>query len=71
MTEKHVLHLGKMSSISASDSESRLDLTAKLYIPSTLNIRWHTQLIVCAENVKSWFKSWVFPFTFQAYILPY
>ena len=22
---------------------------------------WHTQLIVCAENVKSWFKSWVFP----------
>ena len=32
---------------------------------------WHTQLIVCAENVKSWFKSWVFPFTFQAYILPH
>ena len=31
-----------------------------LYIPSTLNIDlilWHTQLIVCAENVKSWFKS--------------
>ena len=26
MTEKHVLHLGKMSSISASDSESRFDL---------------------------------------------
>ena len=25
MTEKHVLHLGKTSSISASDSESRLD----------------------------------------------
>ena len=46
--------------------------TAKLYIPSTLNIGltlWHTQLIVCAENVKSWFKSWVSPFTFQAYIL--
>ena len=44
----------------------------KLYITSTLNIDlilWHTQLIVCAENVKSWFKSWVFPFTFQAYIL--
>ena len=44
----------------------------KLYIPSTLNIDlilWHTQLILCAENVKSWFKSWVFPFTFQAYIL--
>ena len=49
-------------------------LQAKLYIPSTLNIElilWHTQLIVCAENVKSWFKSWVFPFTFQAYILPH
>ena len=45
---------------------------AKLNIPSTLNIDlilWHTQLIVCAENFKSWFKSWVFPFTFQAYIL--
>ena len=45
----------------------------KLYIPSTLNIDlilWHTQLIVCAGNVKSWFKSWIFHFTFQAYILP-
>ena len=34
----------------------------KLYKPSTLNIDfilWHTKLIVCAENVKSWFKSWV------------
>ena len=44
------------------------------YIESTLNINlilWHVQLIVCAENVKSWFKSWVFPFTFQAYILPH
>ena len=43
-----------------------------LHIPSTLNIDlilWHTQLIVCAENVKSWFKSWVFLFTSQAYIL--
>ena len=43
---------------------------AKLYIPSTLNIYlilWHTQWIVCAENVKSW----GFPFTFQAYILPH
>ena len=30
---------------------------------------WYTPLNVCAENVKSWFKSWVFPFTFQAYIL--
>ena len=42
----------------------------KLYIPSTLNIElilWHTQLIVCAGNVKSWFKSWVFPFTLQAF----
>ena len=39
----------------------RLIPQAKLYIPSTLNIDfilWHTQLIVCAENVKSWFKSW-------------
>ena len=47
---------------------------SKLYIPSTLNIDlilWHTQLIVCAENAKSWFMSWVFPFTFQAYILPH
>ena len=46
----------------------------KLYIPSTLNIDLilcYTQLIVFAENVKSWFKSWVFPFTFQAYILPH
>ena len=45
---------------------------AKLYIPSTLTIAlilWHTSLIVCAENVKPWFKSWVLPFTFQAYIL--
>ena len=49
-------------------------LRAKLYIPSSPNIDfilWHTQLIVCAEYVKSWFKSWVFPFTFQAYILPH
>ena len=41
---------------------------AKLYIQSTLNIDlilWHTQLIVCAENVKSW----VISFTFQAYTL--
>ena len=29
----------------------------------------HTQLILWAENVKLWFKSLVFPFTFQAYIL--
>ena len=36
------------------------DLLSKLYIPSTLNndlILWHTQLIVCAENIRSWFKS--------------
>ena len=36
-------------------------LQSKLYKPNTLNIDlilWHTQLIVCAENVKSWFKSW-------------
>ena len=46
----------------------------KLYIPSTLNIDlilWQTQLIVFAENVKSWFKSWVISFTFQAYSLPH
>ena len=50
------------------------NMKAYLYIPSTLNIDlilWHTKLIVCAENVKPWFKSWVFPFTFQAYILPH
>ena len=54
---------------------ARSALTAKLYTPSTLNIdliNWHIQLNVCAENVKSWFKSWVFPFTFQAYTaIPY
>ena len=47
---------------------------AKLCIPSSLNIDfilWNTQLIVCAEYVKSWFKSWVFPFTSQAYMLPH
>ena len=46
---------------------------SKLYIPNTLNIDlilWHTQLIVCAENVKSWVKIWVISFTFQAYTLP-
>ena len=48
--------------------KSDLNTKPKLYIPSTLNIDlilWHTQLIVCAENVKSW----GFPFTFQAYTL--
>ena len=47
-----------------------VDLYVKLYAPSTLNIDlilWHRQLIVCSENVKSW----VFLFTFQAYILPH
>ena len=39
---------------------------SKLYIPSTLNI--DLILIVCAENVKSWLKSWDFIFIFQAYI---
>ena len=47
---------------------------SKLHTPSTLNIDlilWHTKLVVCAENVTSWFKSWGFPFTFQAYTLPH
>ena len=51
-----------------------VELKPKLYIPGTLNIDlilWHTQLIVFVENVKSWFKSWIFPFTFQAYTLPH
>ena len=51
-----------------------LKVSSKLYITSTLNIDlilWNTQLIVCAENVKSWFKSWVISLTFQAYILPH
>ena len=55
-------------------NSSKVMPRANLYIPSTLNIDiilWHTQLNVCAENVKSWFKSWFFPFTFQAYILPH
>ena len=41
---------------------------------STLNIDlilWHTQLILCAENVKSWFKSRFIYFPFQAYKLPH
>jgi hypothetical protein len=50
-------------------------LRVKLYIPSNQNIDlilWHTQLIVCAENVKSCFKSWGFPSPFQtSYILPH
>ena len=52
----------------------KINRKPKLYIPSTLNIDlilWHTQLIVCAENIKSWLKSWVFHFTFQAYTMPH
>ena len=52
----------------------KMYIPTKLYITSTLNIDlilWHTQLIVCACNVKSWSKSWVIHFTFQAYTLPY
>ena len=44
-------------------------LYSKLYIPSTLNIDlilWHTQLIVCAENVKSW----IFDFTYFSSLYP-
>ena len=58
----------------ATWSDIQFEVHPKLYTPSTLNIDiilWHTQLIVCAENGKSWFKSWIFPFTFQAYILPH
>ena len=54
--------------------KEKLSLEAKLYILSTLNIDlilWHTQLIVSAENVKSWFETWIIPFTFQAYIMPH
>ena len=43
-----------------SDFFFNLSICPKSYIPSTLNIDlllWHTQLIVCAENVKSWFRS--------------
>ena len=40
-------------------------------IYSKYSKHWPYTVIVCAENVKSWFKSWVFPFTFQAYILPH
>ena len=43
-------------------SLAELELGPKLYILST---------IVFAENYKSWFKSWIFPFTFQAHILPH
>ena len=47
--------------------------TSKVDIPSTLNIDlilWHTQLIVCAENVKSWFKSRVFLLLFKLISCP-
>ena len=54
---------GKQSSIGVADEEKEsshgeMIHYPKLYIPSTLNIDlilWHTQLIACAENVKSWF----------------
>ena len=38
-------------------------LYSKSYIPSTLNIDlilWHTQVIVCAVNVKSWVISFTY-----------
>ena len=57
-----------------NDVRVQRGLGAKFQIQSTLNIDlilWHTQLIMCAENVKSWFKSRVFPFTFQAHTLPH
>ena len=50
----------------------------QIFIPSRLEllkthhcVLWHTHLIVCAENVKSWFKLWVIHFTFQADALPH
>ena len=52
----------------------QVSLEPKLYTPSTLNIDlilWHTQFIVCAMNVNSWFRSQIISFTFQAYTLPY
>ena len=67
--EKFLRRTGEGATLNMSSHDFQ-----KLYIPSTLNIDlilWHTQLILCAENVKSWLKSWVFPFTFQAYILPH
>ena len=72
--EGHVTHVQqwtKMGNLIHLIFGVKLWLDTKLYIPNTLNIDlilWHTQLIVCAENVKSGFKLWVFPFTFQAYI---
>ena len=48
---------------------------SKLYVPITLNIDlilWHTQLIACAEDVKSWFESWIFSIHFSSlYPAPY
>ena len=44
-----------------------INVCNNLYIPNTLNI----DLILCAENVKSWIKSWVIYFTFQGYTLPH
>ena len=46
---------------------------SKLYIPSTLNIDlvlWHTQLIVCAENVDHGLKHGVFLSLFKLISFP-
>ena len=55
-------------------AENSIPIQSYRLILNTLNIDlilWHTQLSVCAENVKSWIKSWVIYFTFQAYNLPH
>ena len=59
----HLVNLNKSNTMSQKSLRGvwKLMKQAKFYIPSTLNIDlilWHTQ-------------SWVFPFTFQAYILPH
>ena len=66
-----VLHslISKLWASVSPSNEMWFVFLSKLYIPSTLNIDlilWHTQLIV-----KSWVKSWVIYFTFQAYTLPH
>ena len=48
-------------------AENSIPIQSYRLIPNTLNI----DLILCAENVKSWIKSWVIYFTFQAYTLPH
>ena len=63
--EKFLRKTGEGATLNMSSHDSQ----SYIHIPSTLNIDlilWHTQLIVCAENVKSWFKSRVFSFTFPA-----